>query len=106
MTKIEIFQAMRDKLMTDGWCQESLYHNDKTCLVGAFVRVSGVRNARYFPHNSNDADRWEALDSLGELVGLPYNAIATWNDSEDRTFNEVIDLLDLAILQEKEKKED
>lgn len=96
MTLVEILQQMRNNLMEHGWCQGQIRdESGRVCLVGSL---------------SSDHDLWwyispemhvAVFDSLYAVIGGRCDegpALGTWNDEEGRTFNEVLEVLDAAML--------
>lgn len=107
-TTVEELQKMKDVLMEKGWCQGALIHggDGSVCLLGAHnIVVHGVVvPAQLSSHLWYQGPTAEALQN--ELVKgdwLGYSAVSQFNDWPGRTFNEVLGLIDSAILTEKEK---
>lgn len=94
MTPVELLQAGKERLLRHGWMQkETGLPNGRSCAYGALIfSVNGdydpVNHALTFLERSINSTDWYPL--------------TVWNDKEDRTFNEVMDLYDEAILLAKE----
>lgn len=94
MTNIEVLRAMKNELMTRGWCQGTFKNaDDRLCLLGSYTRSNSI------PCDTNHLD-W-LLATLHDVIGC---GIISFNDAPGRTFNEIIDVLDQAIYNEKEKE--
>ncbi len=111
MTTIEKLQQVKEHLIVNGWTQHNIYGNDgSACLVGAIRLVTG-----HHIDNSSSLDSWETgpglksrelITILETMAGVDNHHLSNWNDQKTRTFNDVMDLIDLAILSEKEKNQD
>ena len=87
MTTHEVLVAARADLLENGWHQG--YYTDghgAKCVVGAVYHVTRWSD-----------DGLEPLRLLDRLV--PDGNVPIWNDTEGRTFAEVIDLFDRAIIE-------
>lgn len=102
MNNVEILTRMKEILMDRGWCRGSFKNEDGTvCLMGAITRTELLREMYTSRPYSTINLLEEPLDALREQMGE--DSVLRWNDKAGRTFNEVIDLLDITILAEKEK---
>lgn len=92
--EVEVLTKMKELLMEKGWCQGTL-RNDQgnLCLLGTLDQVY-LNNDLLTPYN-------RAAEAIRRQIES--RSISNWNDAVGRTFNEVIDILDAAILAEKEK---
>jgi len=97
MTPAEIIREMRALLFERGWCRHGLTNAlDELCLLGAHNVATGMQAddeiAAYTQCFASGA-----ISALVEAVGCsgPY-MLFIWQDEIDRTFDEVIDLLDKA----------
>jgi hypothetical protein len=96
MTENQALVEGKNTLLKQGWRQfdgnmEVLYSKDKpVCLNLAVFRAK----------DDCLPTRLEALDVIVEILGLDHvGDVARWNDEPGRTLEEVIDVLDKAILQ-------
>lgn len=112
---IEILQKMKDVLMDRGWCRGSLEDLEgRVCLYGARnVVLTGhadvfdlvLADAPYTPDMTVGALH-DAIDSEFVPDGIRSywrGDLTEWNDNEAQDFNSVIDMIDTAILQQKDK---
>lgn len=96
MTNIEVLNAMKNELMTRGWCQGTFKDNeDKLCLLGSYTRSNSI------PRDTSHID-W-LVRALQNVIGCD-DGVISFNDTPGRTFNDIIDVLDQAIYNEKEKE--
>lgn len=96
----EILLATKNVLLKEGWIQGAFWNEDGCCLVG------GIQEAFYAGLDSSEMAqicshlmKFEEFPPLGPVLGKfkPERVRTTsWNDSEGRTFGEVIDLLERA----------
>lgn len=95
MTTRATLIAARDTLLTRGWCQGH-YTNRATgevCLAGALLTASESIEAAL--------DGWAALEAVLPSAWRAYTSLVPltyWNDAPDRTPEEVLNLLDQAIM--------
>lgn len=119
MTTLEVLQEARRRLASpDSWCQYSYAMNavgkhvtpvspeaTRWCLTGA---VESVAQSPFFGEVPK-----ECADALGVLChclsrspprmrGRAFGLVG-WNDQPDRTHEEVLDLLDLAIAKQQNR---
>ena len=96
LTTVESLQAAKADLMENGWVQEYYRNEEKHCILGAIAFVNYISGA--------DAEDTPESHLLRELSGVDNTChnIAWWNDRPGRTFAEVMDLFDRAILEAKE----
>lgn len=88
---------VRDVIMERGWIQGEMRTPDGVCLLGGI-------DAAAFGDRQHRAVQAVLERYLGSLIGLPHGInIPKWNDSDGRTFNEVITVLDGCIAWVKEK---
>lgn len=91
LTTVETLQKMKDELMVKGWTRAKFEDEDgRVCLLGSLTRSNFL----------NEADFIEVLEALRQVTGF---SILGFNDARGRTFNDIIDVLDKAIMNEKEK---
>lgn len=98
MTVAEYLQQARDVLMENGWVQGH-YQDDagRVCMTGA------LRQILYLTHDSSIFSAASYI--LTRTINSPAHlhlGVAEWNDRPQRTFTEVIDAFDRAILAAKE----
>lgn len=90
MNALQLLTATKERLLTKGWTQGRLgSENGPNCLMGAM----------YFADpNPLFADDYTfiAVRVLRSVIGGEVS-LAFWNDSSERVFEDVIDVLDLAI---------
>lgn len=89
---IEMTQEVIDILERDGWIQGSYEHENHVCLVGAARKAAGcssIRLAQYSPK----VQAW--VTEMTKFLGIDRkaNSVETWNDTDGRTFDEVISKL-------------
>lgn len=105
MTPVEQLQKARDYLMENGWCQGGGRHKDdpERCVHLALAEVQD--NAQRLDSDYANAARNYLLLAIGETGGYTQVGLAAlwnWNDADERTFNDVADMYDRAILLAKE----
>lgn len=112
MDVIEILNRMKDVLIENGWSKRELEdENGSVCLVGARNRVLGIVNDSALNSLSYVADsvsdRLESVMPDG-LQRLSHYQTRAWlyNDSVCKSINDVLDIIDKAILKEKEVQRD
>jgi hypothetical protein len=110
---VDTLQRTKDWLLQNSWCQFTYLDGDRACLVGALEAVT----FRAYPLRSPAAEqeyadavlalRPRAVTWLAQELELTEEesgdmSIEQWNDQPNRTFEDVMDLLDAVILAEKE----
>ena len=102
MTLIEILQGAKDELIKNGWVKGTYNVGEKHCIIGAVATVQNLGS--YY-----SAEGSPAVELLTQLCGI--NAwgvhggnVAFWQDMDGRTFADVMDLFDRAILEAKERE--
>lgn len=94
----DVLDKAHDILLADGWCQLQAYRRDgANCLTYAIARavLDGARPAM------STGDRGKAMTAeKAQLRDDAYNAcggnpsfLATWNDQQHRTLDDVLDRL-------------
>jgi hypothetical protein len=93
--KGDVIRRTKEVLLERGWCQNALEDAwGRVCLVGAFdVATSG--DVRMGPHRWTE-DVLDAYDAIAGRCAGPWNC---WNNAPERTFEEVVALLDEVLLQ-------
>lgn len=90
----ELLTAAQDYLMEHGWCKNHLRQHGRVCALGALV------DANPATRGTCSIEPVAAHQCLYDAVGtIPY-----WNNHPDRTFNEVMDGFDRAIILAKERE--
>jgi hypothetical protein len=105
MTTHEALKKARAYLLEFGWNHGGAgQHGGPRCAVGAICSVGG------FPTLYRDGKHWgtepalrAASHAIGEQVG---SQLPGWNDQPGRTFDEVIDAFDKAIIATAPPRED
>lgn len=98
-SKVELLIKTKNYLLENGWAQRTFEDdNGGVCLLGAMNRSAGWSHNATKLREAVYGDMVEALTATGELSG-----IMIWNDSKERTFNDVMDFLDEMILKAKEE---
>lgn len=109
METVEVLNKMKDALMEYGWGRRVLQDNEgKLCLMGARNKVLG-----YSMDQNRCEDSYKA-DYISDLIEsfLPANCrrlddtcsrLWMYNDRVAKSFNDVINVIDQAILVEKER---
>lgn len=95
---IQVLEQMKAVLYEGGWRQHSaggLVQGRPTCLMGSYAIANG-----YIP-NWNKVNVALGIRELIQVCGS--GSLTHWNDAEGRTFTEVIDAIDQAILLVKER---
>lgn len=93
MLDSEIYRAMKDVLMEDGWTKHSTFNmRGERCVIGALAEVE-LRN------QIGSEGSWANQGIWSELTRLAGREIIYWNDDSQRTIHEVLDLLDKAEKQ-------
>lgn len=93
MTTHETLVAAKSHLMEHGWCQGALHRDDQVCVIGA-INVAGWGSIEL-----NEQQLGERRPLLGLLSEINEAMVCgSWNDAPERTFDDVIALLDRAIL--------
>lgn len=92
--KIELLRKARARLFKTGWIKgDAGPPEGPNCLWGAVF------------YSSEDKESDLAFrDVVNDIVILTEACVATFNDAPERTFDEVIDLIDLMIKLEENKE--
>ncbi|SRR6266542_2311878 len=100
MTTTEALQEAKALLMEKGWVQgREVDERGRHCTYGAIREVIG----RVLHEDINAAVGYIARAASSRNIGCcPACAIAPWNDTPGRTFNEVMKAFDAAIILSKE----
>lgn len=104
MTAVEVLNSARTILLERGWAQGAAQeHDGRVCLTGAAQIALGlIPTGLYGGLWTSEVGR-EVVGFLDAAVG---GCAWGWNDTHNRTFNEVVDALDDAILLAKEAEAD
>jgi len=95
MLASEVFREARNRLFEHGWGQGDWIVNGHICIGAACLLAGGAH--LYNGQLQMDAATDDSLLILNEIVQADgYRAYSTWNDQEGRTFDDVIELLELA----------
>jgi hypothetical protein len=108
MTKRELLTHARDKI-SQGWCQGEMARDRngdavlpsssearQWCLVGAVLSVPPTSMREYIVQN-------QVLIVLAELTRMSWWKVGRWNEKIYRTQEEVVALLDRAIIEVAER---
>lgn len=94
MKTAETLQRGKEILLRDGWTQGKYHKDGKYCASGALIVAA---------NEFNDENAWdEACETLKEATGASY--VCYWNDDSRRTFAEVMEAFDAAIILAKESE--
>lgn len=99
MNKVEMLNKTKDYLLDKGWAQCAFEDTDgKVCILGAINRVAG--------YNASTLKDQIYMDMVGVLnTNLGFTCgVMQWNDDDERTFNDVMGLLDEMILTAKQEE--
>lgn len=119
MSVIETLNEMKNVLMERGWCQKKLENEaGNVCLLGARnIAVYGQSLQDMNGENDGCAIAYSPdkvsntiVEAIHIITGEPITFGSTgyvyaFNDLKGTTFNKVMELLDTAILNEKEKED-
>lgn len=97
MKAYETLERAKTALLERGWCK-GIFMNDEgqVCLGGSFMRVAHL-------FETQRGDYGKAIKYIGEeIYPLGFKNIPHFNDSIDTSFEDVINVLDRAILKAKE----
>lgn len=97
MNAVEVLQAAKNELIKNGWIKDSYEDEGKHCIVGAIGKIKGL-----LPNALLNAEYSREVSFFKDAIDIP-NVIA-WNDTEGRTFADVMDAFDKAILYAKEEE--
>jgi hypothetical protein len=99
MTKNQVLVAAKREILTNGWAQfggsmEAQYVPGEPVCINLAIFRSAQSKEDY-------ETRMKASDLVGEILGFECGAedVPLWNDEPGRTLEEVIDVLDKAILR-------
>jgi hypothetical protein len=97
---VEVLRAAREYLFEHGWMQgEYEDEGGQVCLEGACRKPLGLPTRASDDPDENDDETWAAAfnaeAAISRTLGIP--GVVTWNDDHDRTFDEVINAIDLTI---------
>jgi hypothetical protein len=98
MTTRDVLVAAKGYLLEHGWMQGDFgEHGAPRCIVGVLGSVSGVVNPR---DNEWPQSMYRALVAVEDAASIDTycDNIANWNDDGGRTFEQVIDAIDRAIV--------
>lgn len=102
MNVVETLTRIKEVLMERGWYQGDYLDHDtgSVCILGAHnYVVFNDEETEDYPANMGDA-----FHALHDAVNkLNYPDIPDFNDRDERTFNDVIGLIDSTIISEKER---
>lgn len=104
MNIVGVLQEAKDILITDGWMQYEMGDaGGPKCITGAIVHTGAVIHTG---ESISDDERSYAFDYLvaALMIRDGVHNIPNWNDVRGRTFNEVMNLFDEAILLAKERE--
>lgn len=93
MTPAEIIREARSLLFERGWTKHALENRDGECCVLGALNLAQCGNAlgrEYLADGTREAVA-TAIDPAAEFV-----SVSKWNNAAERTFPEVIDMLDRA----------
>ena len=105
---LDILKNTRE-LISKGWCQFALavdsnfnvvdYNNSTAtsyCLIGALEK--SIFRDKYSKSNTDNHKYFtKVYNILLKYIDGPHFTLSTWNDSRDRTQQQVLDMLDNAI---------
>jgi hypothetical protein len=111
MRASELLAGTKDHLLTHGWTKHNFYDVDgRACLIGALVDSAndGVNldRALILVTAANATAYGRASQYLTDVIQIKTGSdisISQWNDDPQRSFNEVIDLIDDTIIYAKER---
>lgn len=94
----QLLEEARARLVSKGWLnygnmEANDYNSGKRCVVQAIWDATDA-NARY----DSDHVKWNAVTSLFREVNRIKTPIPVWNDDPERTFEDVLEAFDKAIL--------
>lgn len=90
-----VFVRAKEILLTQGWyCGGPRGPYKSRCLILACVDAYN----EIYKENVSDGDLGRIHRVLREIINVPFNRLAAWNDNPERTFEEVIAVLDQAII--------
>lgn len=102
MNSVKILKAAKTELIENGWVKGHYFLEEKHCVIGAIGKVQGI--------STSCAQNSEEVRILGLALGMVRyddrdigGSVILWNDMPSRTFTDVIDAFDQAILKAKEE---
>lgn len=89
----------KERLVNEGWIKDALHTDEGYCLVGA-VRPSGYldRQLAFDLLNQVIKEQYPGEHVLYTVAGKSDVSFGGWNDDKSRTKDEVLAVLDKAIL--------
>jgi hypothetical protein len=103
MTPLEVLQRSRDLLLAHGWARGAAQEPDgRLCLTGAAQLALGLQPQGLNGFLQNIDVGEQVLHFLRQALPTPHQLVWAWNDTEARSFNEVLGVIDDAILLAKE----
>jgi len=94
----DLLQEAKNRLIEDGWIQYHLHRQEGHCLTGALHEAAGrVEVDEYCDWVSANRILTETIEANSRA-----ETIVGWNDHRTRTFDQVMEMLDKAILAAKE----
>lgn len=94
---IEILRATKERLLTKGWRKDGRGDvNGSLCLINSMTFSALDLRSRY--DDQSICGSPEMYDTLAEYCNCPPDLIHIWNDDPSTTFEDVIDVVDKAIL--------
>lgn len=94
----EMLIESRKVLLKDGWIQGQFHKDGGHCVIGAAYAARDRNLSLDF--NPNEADKF-LCDFIRDYAN--FDDVANWNDEPERTYEEVLWMLDEAIDDAKER---
>lgn len=100
MTPADLLVTARGFIVTEGWCQNHhrMPYTGEVCTVGA---LSLAANGDAQNTHRSEPEHKQAYTFLQRASGCL--SVLAWNDADDTTFEDVLDLFDRAIAEAKEQ---
>lgn len=108
----DVIDRAHDELMIRGWCQRDYKHEGRVCTIGAVYAASGCLD---YPSQRHDRIAVQVEAVLSRLIdpqscGLTsstldgeFRTVTHWNDADERTVDDALDLLRNASKQLREE---
>src|SRR4051812_12227413 len=101
---LKVLQNAKNRLVTKGWIKFGFFNDaGSACLVGALHGMQRITNMdRIVDYQHNREGIHQAYDFIDEILKEQYNytgGLMDFNDADERTFDEVIAVLDKAIVK-------
>ena len=110
MTPLDVLQGAKNVLLEKGWTQHHYRDDDGYCSVGAIREAMGWWNLEYL-EGADAFGFMEIINTATDFIRVEttkqgFTHVPSWNDLNGRTFGDVMEIFDAAILAAKQAEAD